>query len=198
MEGPPPSPPPTALSKLQLAPAADVKNVASLRRLNSLLLPINYRENFYRDILTNPIDAALSRVAFWDGGISAIGGIRGRWDPPDLPAGGCSSENASSPPLLDRPSERGGKIYLMTICVLSPFRRLGVATALLADVVETARKWGVEEVYAHVWVENHAALEWYEKRGFTIDEEVVERYYRRLQPNGARVVRLRIGSAAVA
>ena len=190
MDGPTPPP------KLQLAPAADAKNVASLRRLNALLLPINYREDFYRDILTNPIDSALSRVAFWDGGISVIGGIRGRWDPPSLPAdGGCTADGASPPSLVDRPHVRGGKIYLMTLCVLSPFRRLGVATALLEDVVETARKWGVEEVYAHVWVENRAALEWYEKRGFTIDEDVIERYYRKLQPDGARVVRLRIGSA---
>ncbi|KAF8536055.1 acyl-CoA N-acyltransferase [Trichophaea hybrida] len=165
-------------SKLSLAPASDTKNLASLKRLNSLLLPINYRESFYKDILTNPTDAALSRVAFWDGGVSIIGGIRGKWEPPSPSSG----------------NKNGGKIYLMTICVLSPFRRLGVATALLADVIETAKQWGVKEIYAHVWVENHEAQGWYERRGFTIDEDVVEGYYRKLRPSGAKIVRLKINA----
>jgi GNAT superfamily N-acetyltransferase len=179
-------------SKLSLAPASDVKNLASLKRLNSLLLPINYRESFYKDILTNPIDAALSRVAFWDGGISIIGGIRGKWDPPSPSSSATPASGIVSPSCLDDGSKRSGKIYLMTICVLSPFRRLGVASALLADIVGTAKQWGVEEIYAHVWVENHEAQEWYERRGFTIDEGVVEGYYRKLRPSGAKVVRLRI------
>ncbi|KAF8250122.1 acyl-CoA N-acyltransferase [Wilcoxina mikolae CBS 423.85] len=176
-------------SKLSLAPASDTKNLASLKRLNSLLLPINYRESFYKDILTNPTDAALSRVAFWDGGVSIIGGIRGKWEPLSPSSSATTTPGISC---LDAGSKRGGKIYLMTICVLSPFRRLGVATALLADVIVTAKQWGVEEVYAHVWVENHEAQEWYERRGFTIDEDIVEGYYRKLRPSGAKVVRLRI------
>jgi ribosomal protein S18 acetylase RimI-like enzyme len=177
-----PAPPP----QLRLAPASDPKNLASLKRLNSLLLPINYRENFYKDIQTNPTDAALSRVAFWDGGISIVGGIRGRWE--------LSDGTVPKEPVQDNAAtgERGGKIYLMTICVLSPFRGVGVAAALLADLVETAKRWGVEEVYAHVWQENLDALEWYQKRGFSVDDGVVEGYYRKLRPSGAKIVRLRI------
>jgi ribosomal protein S18 acetylase RimI-like enzyme len=178
-----PIPPP----QLRLAPASDCKNLASLKRLNSLLLPINYRENFYKDIQTNPTDAALSRVAFWDGAISIVGGIRGRWE--------LSDGTVPKEPIGDDMAERGGKIYLMTICVLSPFRGLGVAVALLADLVETAKKWGAEEVYAHVWQNNEEALEWYKKRGFSVDDGIVERYYRNLVPNGAKIVRLRIKRA---
>jgi ribosomal protein S18 acetylase RimI-like enzyme len=179
-----PAPP----TQLRLAPASDPKNLASLKRLNSLLLPINYRENFYKDIQTNPTDAALSRVAFWDGGISIVGGIRGRWELADGTVPKESVENDAA----TAAGERGGKIYLMTICVLSPFRGVGVAAALLADLVETAKRWGVEEVYAHVWQENLDALEWYKKRGFSVDDGVVEGYYRKLRPNGAKIVRLQI------
>lgn len=171
-------PPPKAI---RIEPASDPKNLASLKRLNSLLLPINYRENFYKDILSNPTDAMLSRVAFWEGGIGVVGGIRARWDPP-------ASKEAST-----GTDKRGGSIYLMTICVLSPFRRLGIANALLGHIIETARSWGVEELYAHVWEDNHEALEWYRRMGFSVDEGVVENYYRRLRPAGAKVVRLRLG-----
>ena len=168
-------------TKLRLEPASDPKNLASLKRLNSLLLPINYHETFYKDILSNPVDAELSRVAFWDGGISVVGGVRARWDrpaPTQSPTGGNPN----------------GSIYLMTICVLSPFRRLGIARELLGHIVDTAKRWGVGELYAHVWEDNHEALDWYRSMGFSVDEAVVEGYYRRLRPTGARVVRLRIHS----
>lgn len=51
----------------------------------------------------------------------------------------------------------------------------------------------VKEIYAHVWEANEEALEWYVKRGFEVGEEVVEGYYRKLRPSGARVVRRRVG-----
>lgn len=47
-------------------------------------------------------------------------------------------------------------------------------------------------VYAHVWEANEEALEWYRRRGFVVGERV-EGYYRRLKPQGARVVRRRVG-----
>lgn len=33
------------------------------------------------------------------------------------------------------------------------------------------------------------ALEWYTKRGFEVEEELVRGYYRKLRPSGARVVK---------
>lgn len=49
------------------------------------------------------------------------------------------------------------------------------------------------EAWAHVWEKSEEALEWYVKRGFVVDEQVVGGYYRRLNPAGARVVRLGMG-----
>lgn len=50
----------------------------------------------------------------------------------------------------------------------------------------------IEGLYAHVWVENQEALEWYAKRGFE-KGELVEGYYRRLRPSDAWVFRRRFG-----
>ena len=44
-----------------------------------------------------------------------------------------------------------------------------------------------------MWEANTDALEWYEKRGFEVEKGVVEGYYRKLRPTGARVVRRRLG-----
>ena len=51
---------------------------------------------------------------------------------------------------------------------------------------------GVREVYAHVWEMNVEGIGWYARRGFEV-EDVVGGYYRRLRPDGARVVRRRVG-----
>ena len=44
-----------------------------------------------------------------------------------------------------------------------------------------------------MWEANVEAVEWYVRRGFVVDENVVEGYYRKLRPSGARVVRRKIG-----
>ncbi|MCJ1308753.1 hypothetical protein MMC25_002407 [Agyrium rufum] len=47
----------------------------------------------------------------------------------------------------------------------------------------------IENIYAHVWEANEDALEWYVKRGFVLEGGVIEGYYRKLKPHGARIVR---------
>ena len=112
-------------------------------------------------------------------------------------------------------------LYIQTLAVLAPYRGLGVGKALLEGLIDMvlllmskeeekeeeeskedknikneAAGLGlatIEEVYAHVWEANEEGVEWYIKRGFVVVGPVVEGYYRRLRPQGARVVRRRIG-----
>ena len=51
----------------------------------------------------------------------------------------------------------------------------------------------MKEIYAHVWEANEEALEWYIKRGFEVEGEMVEGYYTKLRPSGARIVRRLVG-----
>ena len=37
------------------------------------------------------------------------------------------------------------------------------------------------------------AVEWYVRRGFVVEEGVIEGYYRKLRPSGAKIVRRKIG-----
>lgn len=96
----------------------------------------------------------------------------------------------------------GGRkvLYIQTLAVLAPYRGLGVGKALLERLIEMVLKQQendetgvVGEVYAHVWEANEEGVEWYVKRGFVVVGGVVESYYRRLRPQGARVVRRRVG-----
>jgi hypothetical protein len=56
------------------------------------------------------------------------------------------------------------------------------------------RHYNIRTVTAHVHEANDEALNWYRARGFTIQDGVVEGYYRRLKPSGAKIVRLDIAS----
>lgn len=113
---------------------------------------------------------------------------------------GVGTESTTNPPKKI--------LYIQTLAVLAPYRGLGVGSKLLEELIEMVLKKGeeeeeenegekkknlVEEVYAHVWEVNEEGVEWYLKRGFVVVGGLVERYYRRLRPQGARLLRRRVG-----
>jgi len=164
--------------------------VKSYRRLTTLLLPIRYPDKFYKESVANTTGSTLARVALWDdtptssttlsrklASSRVVGGIQCRFD-----------VVLSGPP-------GEFQLYIQTIALLSPFRKLGIATCLLdsiiASIVEHHDR--TTAIYAHVWEANFEALEWYERRGFAAEGDIVKDYYRRLKPSGARVVRRWIG-----
>lgn len=176
-------------SQVQIHPITP-DTVKSYRRLITLLLPIRYPDKFYKESVANTSRSALARVALWDdtptsstslsrklANSRVVGGIQCRLE--DIPSG--------------PPGEF--QLYIQTIALLSPFRQLGIATCLLdniiASIVEHCDR--TTAIYAHVWEANFEALKWYERRGFTVETDIVKDYYRRLRPSGARVVRRRIG-----
>lgn len=168
-------------------------HIQPLRRINALLLPIPYPDAFYHAITSPPspsipISLPFSRVVTYTPDSNSepkvIGSLICRTDP----------SPPSSP--YAQPPANTYSIYLQSLTLLSPYRTLGLATALLNSVIESATSSRmpigvrIEGLYAHVWVDNQEALEWYTKRGFE-KGELVEGYYRRLRPQDAFVFRRR-------
>ncbi|KAI9838958.1 MAG: hypothetical protein M1819_004166 [Sarea resinae] len=208
-------------SALSLPPNVTIEpcaphHIPALKRLNSLLLPVKYPASFYTDIAEDPLTAELTKVAIWHdiptrskkatsaptterGSSRLIGAIRSRLEaqPPfSLPPSLLPQEN--NPNYRQPPSSSFSilppTLYIQTLTLLSPYRHLGIASALLAAQAHTATTvHGANIVYAHVWEKNDEALDWYAKRGFVIGGEVLEGYYRRLNPGGARVVGRKLG-----
>lgn len=104
-------------------------------------------------------------------------------------------------------------LYIQTLHLLSPYRGNGVATSLLNSLLFAVpprrdsiakpgegaagyrvsglvKHYNIRSITAHVHEANDEALEWYIARGFQVQEGVVENYYRRLQPSGAKIVKL--------
>ncbi|KAI8821372.1 putative acetyltransferase family, partial [Fimicolochytrium jonesii] len=150
-------------------------NITRLRQLNSLLFPVRYNDKFYRDVLhVHPAD--LSCLAFLE----------------RLPIGAISCRKEPLYPATDpRHDPRHCRVYIMTLGVLSPYRRLRVGSALLGRVEEAAGKdAGVVELALHVQTSNTQALRFYERHGF-VKATMVKDYYikNNVQPPDAWVLR---------
>ena len=181
----------------------------SFRRTISLILPIRYPNSFYTSILTDPAASSLSRAAIWqhrsraskrkqenDRPISQQLAVSKLSD--DFLENGelvgairCRLESVPKPPSTDNSPAVEHMLYIQALALLSPYRGHGIATYLLDAVTTEALRMhaDVSGVYAHVWEANEEGLDWYKRRGFVVEEPVIQGYYRRLKPDGARIVR---------
>ncbi|KAJ4386499.1 hypothetical protein N0V93_009396 [Gnomoniopsis smithogilvyi] len=223
---PPPAPQPTPLAQSVIPPLSSLPTILSshpsativpvteahipaLRRINALLLPVNYTDAFYRAILDPAVSGLFSRSILWQQAPTdapkVIGGLICRLEPSPFhpttevydPSLAKSSAKSVAPPRVGQ----GHALYIQSLVLLAPYRGLGLVTATLEGISEAVaqvtRESGgkglrIDWVYAHVWTENEEGLAWYGRRGFERDG-VLERYYWKLQPDSAWVLKKRVG-----
>ncbi|XDG07795.1 hypothetical protein ABKA04_007410 [Annulohypoxylon sp. FPYF3050] len=181
------APPPRPSSLHPQATIAPIlpEYIPALRRITSLLLPVNYPDSFYQR-LSDPLSSgAFSRVLLWtdpsdaNGAPKVIGGLVCRPElNPFTPSSAPTKPNA---------------LYIQSLVLLSPYRSLGLAAALLDEIAQLASnsQFACEEVYAHVWTDNEDGLRWYLARGFAKYGEI-QGYYFKLKPDSAWIVRRKI------
>ncbi|PWY75893.1 GNAT family acetyltransferase [Aspergillus eucalypticola CBS 122712] len=136
------------------------------------------------------------------GSDKVIGGIRCRLERlPPTTAGILQGRSNSEPTNL----------YIQTLHLLSPYRGCGIAASLLdsllysssslssstssdprpdQQVSDLVKHYNIRTVTAHVHEANEDGLKWYIARGFKVEDGIVENYYRRLKPSGAKIVKL--------
>jgi len=132
------------------------KNVEQLRKLNLAVFPVRYNDKFYQDIAT--INATVYTHLGYFSDIM-VGAICSRVEPQEGSA---------------------FKVYIMTIGVLAPYRRIGIGRRLLQETLKACSEQpDCEEVYLHVQVSNEEAIDFYRHFGFVIGETVKD-YYQRL------------------
>ncbi|TXT04351.1 hypothetical protein VHUM_04118 [Vanrija humicola] len=185
-----------ARKKVSPAPKATltsltVNNAGTLRKINSVVLPIVYSEKFYKDVLDPQLDEVNKLVYY-----------------ADIPVGACCArfENLASktePPTL----------VILTLAVLAPYRSQGLGAALVKQALRAAlhptapppptppasgpttrgalqpappRK-PVNRALVHVQVGNDAARRFYERLGFK-EAGVNETYYSKMDPRAAWIL----------
>jgi N-alpha-acetyltransferase 50 len=136
-----------------------------LRQINTASFPIQYHEGFYRDILDRN-DAALNKFAYCNGFV--VGAMCARVE--ELPGG-------------------GHRLYIMTLAVLAAYRGRGIGSELLQSVLDHCQggceRTGtvpIAKIVLHVQISNADAIHFYtNKFGFS-QGDIVENYYRRIDP----------------
>ena len=155
-----------ALSVAKPAPAElgelTEKNVGQLKCIQRVIFPVQYNERFYSNVSTGSPD--LCRLAFY--GDAAVGAVCCREEPPETP------------------KAKSNKLYIMTLGVLLPYRRLGIGSQLLDYVLDELipKRKHIQQIFLHVQVNNESAIAFYKNAGFVISERV-ENYYSKLDPS---------------
>jgi len=144
------------------------KNIGQLKILNASILPVRYNAKFYSDLLQNSIE--YSKLVYHA----------------DILVGAvcCRIENQTG--ANGKPNVQ--KLYIMTFGVLSPYRKLGIGSALLNFVFKVCKdRPAIEAIYLHVQTSNEEAILFYKKFGFEI-VETIENYYKRIDPPHCHVL----------
>ncbi len=157
------------------------------------MLPAPYSDAFYTRLASKwPEDNPFVKMAYHNDVL--VGAICSRLeiaDPSQInPDSATAQDNAESKSVVGTSSstagaaaggggkKKGGKkeaekpqplcVYLMTLGVLAPYRRRGIAEKLLKLIIKNAEAIpAVEYVYLHVHVGNKEAASFYTKHGFT-------------------------------
>ncbi|EGF78648.1 hypothetical protein BATDEDRAFT_6608, partial [Batrachochytrium dendrobatidis JAM81] len=131
----------------------DENTIADLRILNLSVLPVTYNDQFYKDVIqTHSVE--MSCLAYLNG--QAVGGIT------------CRKE-ACSDSLF--------RVYIMTLSVLAPYRRLKIGSMLLDTIMNNIKHdCTLDHLCLHVQTTNEQALGFYGRNGFHIHSRL-DGYY---------------------
>ena len=104
-------------------------------------------------------------------------------------AGAIAVRLAKHPKMLDR-----SRMYMMTLGLYAPQRSRGIGSRLLTNSLnEASEDENIVDAYLHVQTNNDEAIKFYcDPNGkFAFEKgEVIEKYYKRIEPDSAVVLRL--------
>jgi len=166
-------------------------NIKLLKKINQVVFPVVYHDNFYKDVLEA---GELAKLAFFNDIV--VGAVCCRVET----AGSSGEASAPSPAASAQPSSAPGggkkKLYIMTLGCLAPYRRLGVGSKMVEHVLSIVEKDGsFESVFLHVQINNEGAIDFYKNFGFDV-VDTKENYYKRIDPADAYVLEKKLDGSS--
>jgi ribosomal protein S18 acetylase RimI-like enzyme len=138
--------------------------LTQLRKLNAAAIPVTYSESFYKNIAKSE-NAHLNQFAYYRDKL--VGAVCAR------PA------DANDP----------SRIYIMTLAVLAAYRGRGIGGQLLQRLLDyCTAEASIIEIVLHVQASNTDAIRLYTDRFQFTKGELVENYYRKIDPPHAYVL----------
>lgn len=144
-------------------------NLGTFKVINEVCLPVSYTESWYTDLLN--LDQ-LKKLAFFSE--LPVGAVKGKLinlnhKTPTFEVSTSGQINSKIVP---------NAVYIESLAVLPAYRGHGVASLLLDWLIAETKERFVHEIALHVHIDNTESLEWYKKKGFVQQGEVVKDYYK--------------------
>eukprot|EP00744_Colponema_vietnamica_P028086 GILI01042485.1.p1 GENE.GILI01042485.1~~GILI01042485.1.p1 ORF type:complete len:199 (+),score=39.62 GILI01042485.1:47-598(+) len=153
---------------LQIKVFNDPRTVERIKVLDKYLFPVKYSDQHYTNVINNGFHH-FNQLAFYNDAL--VGVVTCRLEHTDV--------------------EGELRLYVMTIGVLKPYRRLGIATRLMQQVIDNVAnketKNKITHIALHVQIGQDAALAFYLGFGFA-DKGVVKDYYTDLEVRDATLL----------
>ena len=167
-------------------PSSSLLYFSQLRKVNLACFPVQYQETFYKDVLTN--SEGLCKFAYWNGFV--VGAACARIETiPDQKETAETQQAKQEKSKKNSPNNQPKRIYIMTLGVLAAYRNLQIGTQLIQSILdhyeqnkENAEFRNVQEMTLHVQISNDDAMKFYQTRFGFERGEMVENYYRRIDP----------------
>ena len=158
-----------------------------LRKVNTVSFPVTYNEGFYQDVVKRS-NENLNKFAYYNGFV--VGAVCTRVEP--LKANEDNAEN-------ETPGGTKHRLYIMTLAVLAAYRNRGIGAQLIQSVLDYCESINsgtheldekkdagmpkhVDEIALHVQISNEDAIRFYTTKFGFEKGEMVENYYRRIDP----------------
>lgn len=129
-------------------------------KVTNTVLPMQYPDSFFQELVhgKNNKDTFFAQLAFYSE--IAVGAVKAK--------------------LIA--NKKGGLlpqgVYIEVLAVLSHYSGKGIGTKLLEYVATECKKHYQHALYVHVAADNQHAIEWYKKRGFEQEGDVLKDYYK--------------------
>lgn len=140
-------------------------NLGTFAKITNSVLPVSYPDEFFEELFElkssnkkKTQETFFSKLAYY--GETAVAAVKAK--------------------LL--PSSKGGVlpagVYIEVLAVLSAYRDKGIGSKLLEFIEQQCKDHFQHDIYVHVATDNSVALEWYKKKGFNQEGEILQGYYR--------------------
>lgn len=157
---------------LRIKPLDDRRAIERLRVLDKTCFPVSYTDSYYDKVFECGWNQHSFIAIFND---ALVGSITCRLEPAD-----GSSDGSFHPPPKGEPS----RLYIMTLGVLSAYRKLGIGAvlmdAMMKHIADIKAEYNVAKIALHVQ-EGSPAHDFYKKFGFEVSEKVPN-YYTNIEP----------------
>ncbi|KAM3163744.1 N-acetyltransferase domain-containing protein [Lachancea thermotolerans] len=133
-------------------------NVGTFQKIANTVLNVTYPDKFFQEQFDGGKETLFAQLGYY--GEVAVGAVRAQL---------ISNKNGGV---------KASGVYIQILAVLENYRGKGIGSQLLKFVEEQCKAHFQHNIYVHVAVDNEKGIQWYQRKGFEQEGEVLKNYYK--------------------